>query len=37
MSVLLVQPPHVGDVGLQEMAFVEPLALERLAAVVPEA
>ncbi|MBM3473936.1 MAG: radical SAM protein [Armatimonadetes bacterium] len=37
MSVLLVHPPQVGEVGLQELAFVEPLAVERLAATVPEA
>ncbi|MGQ9732738.1 MAG: B12-binding domain-containing radical SAM protein [Candidatus Zipacnadales bacterium] len=37
MSVLLVHPPQVGEVGLQELAFVEPLALERLAAAIPQA
>lgn len=37
MRVLLVHPPHVGRLGLQDMVLVEPLALERLAAAVPEA
>lgn len=37
MSVLLIHPPQVGHIGLQRLTFVEPLALERIAAVVPEA
>jgi radical SAM superfamily enzyme YgiQ (UPF0313 family) len=37
MSVLLIHPPQVGEVGMQRLAFVEPLAVERLAACVPEA
>jgi radical SAM superfamily enzyme YgiQ (UPF0313 family) len=37
MRVLLVQPPQVGHIGLQDVALVEPLALERLGAAVPEA
>lgn len=34
MSVLLVQPPHVGHLGLQNLGLVEPLALERLGAAL---
>lgn len=37
MSVLLIHPRQVGDVGLQDMAFVEPLAVERLAGAVRDA
>ncbi len=35
MSVLLIHPPQVGHVGLQNLALVEPLAVERLAAAAP--
>jgi len=37
MKLLLIHPPQVGHLGLQDVALVEPLALERLAAAVPEA
>ena len=37
MKVLLIQPPQVGHLGLQDMALVEPLALERIAAAASEA
>lgn len=37
MGVLLIHPRQVRDVGLQEMAFVEPLAVERLAGAVRQA
>jgi radical SAM superfamily enzyme YgiQ (UPF0313 family) len=34
MSILLIHPPQVGLVGIQYLTFVEPLALERLAAAL---
>ena len=34
MGVLLIHPPQVGTLGLQDIATVEPLALERLGACV---
>lgn len=37
VRVLLIQPPQVGHIGLQNLARVEPLALERLAAALPDA
>jgi len=37
MKVLLVHPPQVGALGLQHMVLVEPLALERVAAMAPQA